>query len=171
MKELWREIPGYPAYWVSDKGRVRSVNRWIRQAASHKARAHDHYVQGRLLKPGRNTKQGHVTVSLGRHNSINVHRLVILAFRGPCPKGKEVLHANGKASDNRLPNLRYGTRSENNIDSARMGRRKLTPEKVLKIRAAKKYTAATARLLATRYGVSVSAIRRVWERVNWSWIP
>lgn len=43
----------------------------------------------------------------------DIHQIVLEAFCGPCPDGMEVLHGNGIRTDNRLSNLRYGTRSEN----------------------------------------------------------
>jgi len=109
--ESWRTIPGHEGqYEVSDQGRVRSL--------PHRVRVVPHGVEatrlspGRVLKPG--TKpSGHVSVALGKRNSRDVHRLVCLAFKGPCPDGLEVLHLNHDPSDNRLENLRYGTRSEN----------------------------------------------------------
>lgn len=102
--EVWKPIPGYePKYEVSDAGNVRSRDHWDGRRN----------VTGRQLRPGTQSKCGHVTVSLGRHNSKTVHSLVLLAFVGARPDGHDVLHMNHVASDNRLVNLRYGTRSEN----------------------------------------------------------
>lgn len=42
-----------------------------------------------------------------------MHLLVLAAFVGPRPEGCESLHLNHFPWDNRLVNLRYGTRSEN----------------------------------------------------------
>ena len=50
-----------------------------------------------------------------------MHRLVLAAFVGPLPEGKEVCHNNGNPGDNRLENLRYGTKSENNLDRVKHG--------------------------------------------------
>jgi hypothetical protein len=58
-------------------------------------------------------KSGHLSVAIGKGNSRQVHQLVLEAFVGPCPEGYEVLHLNHEPSDNRLVNLKYGTRSEN----------------------------------------------------------
>lgn len=69
-------------------------------------------AKGKVLRPGRNGSD-HVTVALGKGNSRQVHQLVIEAFIGPRPAGCEVLHLNHCPDDNRLENLRYGTRSEN----------------------------------------------------------
>ena len=72
-------------------------------------------MKGRVLRPGK-MKSGHVSVALGRKNSRLVHQLVLEAFVGPRPCAGtliDVLHLNGVPNDNRLVNLRYGTRSEN----------------------------------------------------------
>jgi len=63
------------------------------------------------------TKSGHLTVACGKGNSRYVHILVLEAFVGPTPKGKECLHANDVPWDNRWDNLRWGTRSENLIEA------------------------------------------------------
>ncbi len=135
MKEIWKAIPGYESqYEVSNLGRVRSLTREVICLGGKTRCRHVAIRKGRLLRPGRNTKLGHVTVALGRHNTINVHRLVMLAFIGACPKGREVLHANGIASDNRISNLRYGTRSENNRDIISHGNRKVNIGQIREIR-------------------------------------
>lgn len=63
-----------------------------------------------------------------------VHQLVLEAFVGPRPKAKQgslidVLHINGDPTDNRLENLKYGTRGENIKQDYDTGVRKVTPEK------------------------------------------
>jgi len=40
---------------------------------------------------------------------------------GPCPEGHVTRHLNGDPTDNRLENLRWGTRSENQRDSVKHG--------------------------------------------------
>ena len=120
--ERWRPIPGHEgAYEVSDLGRVRSLDRKVWFGASKRAAAHWQLVRGRLLRPGLGS-HGYLTVVLGReHGSHLVHRLVLLAFEGPCPAQQEVCHGNGDRTDNRLCNLRYGTRTENILDAVAHG--------------------------------------------------
>jgi len=114
MIEIWKPIPGYEGqYEVSDQGRIKSYRR---------------RKEGQILRPGRMTA-GHLSVSLGRRNSQCVHRLVLLAFVGPPPVCHECLHANGDPSDNRLVNLRWGTRSENIADAIKHGTW-MTPERL-----------------------------------------
>lgn len=110
--EEWRDVPGFEGrYQVSDLGRVRSLPNRVRLVV-HSGTVCTRLSPGRLLRPGR-TKSGHVTVAIGKGNSRLVHQLVLEAFVGPCPEGHEVLHGNHTPADNRLLNLRYGTRGEN----------------------------------------------------------
>jgi hypothetical protein len=52
---------------------------------------------------------------------MQVHALVMLAFVGPRPVGKQTCHRNGDGTDNRLSNLRYGSASDNTLDMVRHG--------------------------------------------------
>lgn len=108
--ERWASIPGYDGYQVSDIGRVRTLDRRI---LGKDGRVELH--RGKILKPQR-LKNGYQEVYLcdgksRRHRT--VHSLVAGAFLGERPAGHDVLHLNGDRSDNRVENLRYGTRSEN----------------------------------------------------------
>lgn len=172
MKEIWKAVPGYPDYEVSNMGRVKSIDRHTQYAACSRTKSHVKFLKGRMLKPGRNTKFGHVTVSLGRRNSINVHCLVLWAFVGPVPKGCETLHKNGKAGDNRLVNLRYGTRSDNNMDRSIMGKHPLAKLNAKKVKEAREVYARGARIcdLARKYKVSDSTMSSVLKRETYSWV-
>lgn len=106
MTERWLPIPGYPAYEVSDIGRVRS---YVRPGGP------------RIIGGGLNFA-GYVSACLtrdrvGRH--FGVHQLVMLAFVGPRPDGMEVRHLNGDRTDPRLENLAYGTQQQNMDDRER----------------------------------------------------
>ena len=125
MVEQWRDIPGYEGrYQVSDLGRVRSLDHRVRLVV--KGVETTRLSPGRILKPGP-ARSGHLTVALGRGNSKQVHALVLLAFVGPYPEGMEVLHGDDDPTNNRLNNLRYGTRSENLRQCVAHGRHKCHP--------------------------------------------
>jgi hypothetical protein len=120
--EIWKDIPGHEGrYQVSDEGRVRSIDRPVRVVCQGIDTVR--IAKGKVLRPGRNGS-GHVTVALGKGNSRQVHQLVLAAFVGPCPAGCEVLHLNHWRADNRLANLKYGTRSENMKMDYQAGTRK-----------------------------------------------
>lgn len=109
--EIWKDIPGHEGeYQVSDMGRVKSMPRRVRLVAGGTETTRQ--VSERILRPGR-AASGHVSVALGLGNSRLVHQLVLEAFVGPRPDRHEVLHLNHIPDDNRLVNLKYGTRSEN----------------------------------------------------------
>lgn len=111
---------------MSNLGQVRSLSHYVR--GKHRSGTwFTRQSPGRLLRPGP-SKSGHVSVAIGRGNSRLVHQLVLEAFVGPCPANCEVLHLNGVPFDNRLENLKYGTRSENVKMDYDTGVRKFTKE-------------------------------------------
>lgn len=65
-------------------------------------------------------RYGHVLVTLrtpeGKQVQRHIHTLVLEAFVGPCPEGLECRHLDGDAGNNRLTNLRWGSRMENQKD-------------------------------------------------------
>jgi hypothetical protein len=115
--ERWVAAPGMSGYEVSDRGRVRSLDRKIVRS--------DGVVQrwpGRLLRP-RVRESGHLHVMGSDRRNYRVHRLVLEAFVGPCPAdGHEACHNDGNPSNNRLENLRWDTRKANAQDTLRHGR-------------------------------------------------
>lgn len=120
VPERWLPVAGYPAYEVSNLGRVRSIPRTITGSDGIVRRR-----RGNILKPGTGTK-GHQYVNLfnggTKQTTKFVHHLVLVAFVGPRPDGTECCHNNGDPSDNRLSNLRWGTSSDNHHDMVRHGR-------------------------------------------------
>lgn len=113
--EIWKEIPGYEGYYeVSNLGRVRSLDR---------INARGHRLKGQLMSLNPQPS-GHHVVALhkdGQRVTVGVHRLVLTTFVGPCPTGMEACHWNDIPDDNRLENLRWGTRSDNRYDASRNG--------------------------------------------------
>lgn len=99
----WKPIPGYEMYEVSNMGEVRRGGKLLRQVQNS---------TGRL---------GLALCKDGKQNSFQVHRLVMLAFHGPCPDGMEVCHNDGNHLNNKLSNLRYDTRSNNQYDRVKHG--------------------------------------------------
>ena len=101
--ETYKPITDYEGlYEISDHGNVKRVAPWkdnwgkIRQPNPNP------------MKPG--CAAGYAQVQLakdGIKKSRYVHRLVAIAFIGPCPKGYEVNHRNGQKSDNHVDNLEY----------------------------------------------------------------
>jgi HNH endonuclease/NUMOD4 motif len=124
--ENWLPVPGYEGlYEASDQGRVRSLDRMVGNCHGSLSR-----IRGKILSPAPHCRNGYPMVCLNRNGSrepTTVHRIVAAAFLGPRPGGMEVCHNDGDASNNRVENLRYDTRSENIRDTWRHGRRVVVP--------------------------------------------
>jgi hypothetical protein len=120
MTEEWRSISGFEGnYEVSDHGRICSLDRVITYPDGHL-----HRLKGQILSPGVQPPFGHLHVNLKtqqRKRSVAVHALVLEAFVGKRPEGQECLHGDGDPSNNKLENLRWGTRTENILDMVRHG--------------------------------------------------
>lgn len=117
--ERWLPVVGYEGHYsVSDRGRVRSEERF-----TVTKRGVQRFIRERILRPAPGAR-GHLGVVLYLSESKGlkyVHHLVMEAFVGPRPEGFDIRHLNGNPSDNRLSNLRYGTRRENVLDTVHHG--------------------------------------------------
>lgn len=103
--EEWRPVHGYPAYEASSLGRVRRVINGPNTGV------------GRVLRIFWHTKgYGFVTLSQGTKATrctLGVHKVVALAFLGPCPDGYEAAHKDHTPTNNVPTNLMYATHLEN----------------------------------------------------------
>jgi NUMOD4 motif/HNH endonuclease len=110
MAERWLPVPDWP-YEVSDLGRVRSVDRRLRDGRT---------AGGVLLRPWRDGK-GYLCVTLRdgfRVRRVRVHRLVKRVHTGP-PRGRQVRHKDDVKDNVTLDNLKYGTQKQNEQDKKR----------------------------------------------------
>jgi hypothetical protein len=99
--ELWKDIEGFPGYQVSSLGRVKGVF-------------------DKILKPQKH-RNGYCMISLFKEThrrNLTIHRLVGQAFLPPTIDRFEIDHINRDKKDNRVENLRWATRSENNINKS-----------------------------------------------------
>jgi hypothetical protein len=113
----YKSIPNYPGYYAGSDGTIWSChnNKWGIDPQKWKQ-----------LSEGRNNKYGRRIVVLkrddGRVTTRYVHQLILESFCGPCPPQQECRHLNGNAGDNRLENLKWGSREENMADKQQHGR-------------------------------------------------
>ena len=101
--EEWKQVAGYPNYWVSSLGRVRKGDKIKRLSVAR---------NGYLLTGMTNDK--------GERTTALVHRLVCETFM-PTDYMYDVNHKDGVKSNNALCNLEWATRQENIQHSVRMG--------------------------------------------------
>lgn len=157
--EIWRPVAGFPGYFVSNLGRVRSY----RHSKGH----------SRLI--GSVSPQGHLYVRLyghqgrvsqhGRGPSIAcyIHTLVLEAFVGPRPEGAVARHGKGGARDNRVSNLCWGTPAENVADAVNDGTatsHTVTPALALQIQRLRAF-GMTHRALCEKYALSLMTVWRI----------
>lgn len=99
-----KSIPNFENYLISKTGKIYSKKR--------------KGTDGRFIKPLL-VSNGYLIAQLWKNNIACpklIHRLVLETFVGPCPDGMECCHNNGIKTDNRLENLRWGTKKENYKD-------------------------------------------------------
>lgn len=167
----YRTIPGYVRYCVGDDGSVWS-NCGYQPGGGYGAR-------WRLLR--QNPTGCYAVVGLCREGckveSRTVHRLVLEAFVGPCPKGCVAAHNNGKPRDNRLANLRWDTPTENIADKKihgthlygkRLAWTRLKESDVVEIR--RMIGIETLTSIGTRFGVTRHQIASIRDGKSWAWM-
>lgn len=147
---MWKKLPKSDLYEVSSDGRVRNRE------------------TGLVLTPmwtGRRGVRQYATVVLhGRQ--VKVHRAVLLAFRGPPPKGRLYgLHRDDNTRNNTLQNLFWGSPADNARAVRWRKDQKITSHQRAEARAAHA-GGESIKDLANRYGISYV---RMWEICNTHW--
>ena len=147
--EVWRTVPAYEDYQVSNYGRVKSFVR---------------YEDGKILKPSLHIG-GRLLVRLGRNVQKFIHVLVAEAFIPNLENKPQVDHINGDKLNACANNLRWVTKLENEQYSWQTGLRevnerhhnaKLTAEQTRYIR--ENPDNLTGKVLALKFGVSCGTI-------------
>lgn len=160
----FRCIPWAEGYRAGDDGRIQSSKRGDGIWRDLKPRISEKGYHRFLLRVG------------GRDHECQRARLVLEAFVGPCPPGKQACHHPDPDPANcRLDNLRWDTPRENNRDIDRQGRR-LEGEKHhhAKLSAAdarnvliRAEAGETIAALAAHYGVDRRTISKVVNGESW----
>lgn len=155
--EIWKPVEGFPRYQISNMGRVRGVKTFMLTPDSVKG-----YKRVKLVDR-RKTRRAFV------------HTLVLENFVGPFPDNTECNHIDGDPANNRVENLEFATKSENQIHAyavlgkqhqtgSKHGMHKLTESDVLAIRARKGDPQAS---IAADFGVSVPTVSMILKRRTW----
>lgn len=163
---LWKPVVGYEnRYEISNSGLVRSLSTY-------------RSTSGGILKPWVQNR-GYKYVSLRSANNIKktfaVHRLVLDAFVGLCPPGRQCAHGDGDPTNNHVENLRWASAAENIADRALHGRTaagekngsaKLDRHAVKTIKQLRN-AGVSAYALARLACVHSETIERIWRGETW----
>jgi AraC-like DNA-binding protein len=113
--EIWKPVPGFDGYEVSNKGRVRS---YLANFTGTRME------EPRLKSFSSVNKGGYMSAPLMRNGEMvlrKLHHLVLEAFVGPRPEGMQTRHLDGNPANNCVENLAWGTAKENGEDRVRHG--------------------------------------------------
>lgn len=173
MKEVWKPVVGYEGvYEVSNAGNIRRIPRNLKRI----------YPWAGYRKRTGSSSPCYPCVVLCHHGKpkvFRVHHLVMHAFIGKRPMGKESNHKNGDPDDASLKNLEYLTHSENITHARRILKKPggtcpgsknwraiLTESEVIKMRRLFE-SAIPIAMIAPRFRISRSQAWKIVHRQSW----
>jgi hypothetical protein len=161
--EVWKSIPGFPGYEVSNCNRVRSY--WKRIMLGYPLGSKMVLASTpKFLTVSFDGQELRTAIGTGYESkTFRIAHLVLLAFDRPPKPGEVARHYHDPDPYNCKPeNLRWGTSAENSADITRHygkhSRAKLTAMQVVEIRKRLATGNETQRSLAKEYGVSEGTI-------------
>lgn len=124
--EIWKDIENYEGiYQISSLGRVRSLERIANGSCRNGGK---YTVKGRVLKNstgGENNNREYIHIRVnGEKRSFSIPRLVAIAFIPNLENKPEVNHIDGNTLNNRVENLEWVTKSENEIHAYKLNLKK-----------------------------------------------
>lgn len=159
--ERWTQIKEFPNYSISKHGRVLGMS-------------------GKILTGGIDTKGYHIVCirdGRGGQTTRKVHRLVAIHFLDNPNNKPQVNHKDSNKLNNHVDNLEWATNSENiahkmanglnrEAQGEDLGNAKLRNAEAVEIFR----SSLPRRVLAERFGVSVSTVRNIQNRKIWKHI-
>lgn len=172
---------GFPLHRVGRDGSV-----WTRSTKRGNNAGFWTRMKPRILNKNRPDKKPYYRIGLARNKKRKmflVHRLVLMAFVGPCPPGMEGCHNDNHSFNNWVDNLRWDTPIGNQRDRLKHGtsnrgrsinigetngHAQLDRVKVKRIRQDHKAGLGGYKTLGLKYHVHWSTIRAVVKGHTWS---
>ncbi len=172
----YKEIEGFVGYRVGSDGTV-----WTKWVKIMNPRIHMILGEEWRKMSFSTSPTGYKKVTLSKDSKPYyklAHRLVLEAFVGPCPEGCEGGHLDNNPSNNKLENLSWQTKSENQQQRMKFGTDnmgenhpmvKITEDMVRQIRqeikGLKRHGAYT--FLGKKYGLYRTTISRIVSKKIW----
>ncbi|MEK6880999.1 MAG: NUMOD4 domain-containing protein [Nanoarchaeota archaeon] len=161
-EEKWKEITGFPNYFVSTFGRVKST--------CPRVLLRDKIPE--LIKKQIETEYGYLRVGLwgnDKKHTISVHRLVAIAFIPNLNNLPQVNHLDGNKKNNHVTNLEWCTAKQNNEHSYEIGirqRTELPQNQIDEILSSYKPWNMSQNMIAKKYGVSRSYVKKLTNNIQ-----
>jgi hypothetical protein len=177
-QEIWKDVVGYEgSYQVSNLGRIKSLDRHIRQIRNNKVTVQ--FKKGRILSPSMCKGGLKVNVSIdGIDKTVKVHNLVLEAFSGERPIGYHACHFPDRSYlNNSIGNLRWDTPSNNEKDKKyhgtdNRGQRhnmvEITTDTALKIK--KMLLNHGPKYVSDNLNVKRSIVANIKYGYSWAWL-
>ena len=174
--EIWKKIENYPYYRISDKGRIKVIDREVR-VTNNKIAIRKEKVMVSVI-----TKFGYKRVGLtnqGRKKLFYIHVLVAKAFIKNQRNKKQVNHKDGNKINNIVSNLEWVTPKENTEHAFKnnltkgnnLGEKnyfsKLTEIDILNIRQRKN---ESKKKISVDYAVNTKTIYNILTKKTWKHI-
>ncbi len=172
-QEVWLPTKRNPNYFVSNTGKVKSVDRTVyvtRGTSSYAIRR-----VGQVLSPFKTT-WGYLALRVGTGITVRVHTLVAEVFVSGWFDGSQVNHKDGNKKNNQASNLEWVTLSKN-VQHAydtglhpkpigeRNGRSVLSTDMVRDILLLKGKLSGPK--TAKRFNINHTTVYRIWSRERW----
>ncbi len=173
----YRDIPDHPGYCAGSDGSIWSCRKSVRVSGRRGGSVAGMTADWHRLKTALASRDKRQMVRLcPDKKSYYVHRLVLLAFAGPCPEGMEGCHNDGNRLNNVPGNLRWDTRKSNVADTRRHGNfnqgsrcsyAKITEDDVVEIRRLYAAGNTSYQKIATRFKIDFTGVYRIVKRRSW----
>lgn len=171
--EIWLDIKEFEGcYQISSEGRVRSLDRFVNCNTGKK------FIKGIILKPVKDPNgYAHVSLQNGKiKKTAKIHILVSKHFLKEIENKPEINHIDGNKLNNKLSNLEYCSRKENEEHCYALGLKKTGENRVnakLTFETAKfikeSYGTLTAKQLADMFKVSESTVWHCAKGRTWNY--
>ncbi len=166
--EEWREISEMKGYFVSNVGRVRSSNKFVKCKGGG-LRMH----KGKILSTGFCNGEYPIVV-ISNHcktRTLKVHRLVAMGFIQNIENHPEVNHIDGNIENNRMGNLEWCDKKHNMqhaVDTKLMGS-KITKEHIELINQMYRHSSKAFNIqwMANCFGFSANTIKKHIGGYKW----
>lgn len=170
QNEIWKPVVGYEGlYEVSNFGNVKRLEKLVKHAKGGLSR-----IKEKILLQSKDRRgYNRLVLTKENHQTHRVHTIVAKAFIENVDNKPIVNHIDGNKINNKVDNLEWVTKSENELHAYRIGLKKsgnigskchwakFTKEQIIEIRKEYKPTRNSIGDLAKKYGVKWDTISNI----------